>query len=75
MTQMMGQHIMERLRQQLFDHLMRMPIQYYDRTATRRILTRMTSDVDALNDLFASGIVGSSPTSRCSSALSACSYG
>lgn len=56
-TQMMGQHIMRDLRRTLFDHVMHLPMATFDRTATGRLLARITSDVDALNELFTSGIV------------------
>jgi ATP-binding cassette subfamily B multidrug efflux pump len=52
-----GQRVMLDLRHELFSHLVRMPFAFYDRNPVGRLVTRMTSDVEALNELFASGIV------------------
>jgi ATP-binding cassette subfamily B multidrug efflux pump len=55
--QLTGQRIMFDLRMQIYSHLQRLDIRYYDRNPVGRLMTRVTSDVDALNDLFASGVV------------------
>src|SRR5215213_1307953 len=55
--QLMGQRIMNDLRRQIFAHLQRLPISFYDRNPIGRLVTRVTTDVDALNELFAAGIV------------------
>ena len=55
--QMLGQRIMFDLRRQVFDHLQRLDLSYYDRNPVGRLMTRVTSDVDAINDLFTSGVV------------------
>ncbi len=52
-----GQKIMFDLRTQIFDHLQRLDIQYYDRTPVGRLVTRLTTDVDVLNELFTAGVV------------------
>ena len=52
-----GQRIMHRLRPQVYGHLQRLELRYYDRHPVGRLMTRVTTDVDALNDLFASGVV------------------
>lgn len=52
-----GQRVMLDLRRQLFDHLIRMPFSFFDRHPVGRLVTRVTSDVEALNELFASGFV------------------
>lgn len=52
-----GQHIMHRLRRQVYGHLQRLDLAFYDRTPVGRMMTRVTTDVDALNDLFASGMI------------------
>ena len=52
-----GQRIMHRLRMQVYGHLQRLDLRYYDRNPVGRLMTRVTTDVDALNDLFASGVV------------------
>lgn len=53
----MGQYIMYDLRKQIFAHFQRLPLQYYDRNPVGRLITRLTSDVDALNELMTSGFV------------------
>lgn len=52
-----GQRAMFDLRRQTMDHLQRLDVSYYDRTPVGRMLTRVTTDADALNELFASGLV------------------
>jgi len=52
-----GQRVVFDLRQEIYDHLLRMPLGYYDRNPVGRLVTRITSDIEALNELFASGIV------------------
>ena len=55
--QSVGQKTMYDLRKQIFGHLQRLPMGFFDRTPVGRLVTRVTTDVDALNDLFASGVV------------------
>ena len=55
--QMMGQRIMFDLRMEIYAHLQRLDIRFYDRNPVGRLMTRVTTDVDALNDLFASGVI------------------
>src|SRR5579863_10759289 len=55
--QSVGQHTMYDLRKQIFGHLQRLPMSFFDRTPVGRLVTRVTTDVDALNDLFAAGVV------------------
>jgi ATP-binding cassette subfamily B protein len=55
--QRMGQHIMYDLRNQIFAHLQRLPLQFYDRHPVGRLMTRLTSDVEALNELFSSVVI------------------
>ena len=54
LLQRMGQHIMFDLRNQIFAHLQRLPLQFYDRNPVGRLMARLTSDVEALNELFSS---------------------
>lgn len=56
-TSLLGQRVMRDLRDAVFAHLQRLPIAFYDRTPVGRLITRVTSDVEALNELFASGVV------------------
>lgn len=55
--QMTGQRIMFDLRMAVYGHLQRLDLRYYDRHPVGRLMTRVTSDVDVLNDLFTSGVV------------------
>ena len=57
MTNLLGQRVMRDLRNELFAHLQRLPIPFFDRTPVGRLVTRVTSDVEALNELFTSGVV------------------
>jgi len=52
-----GQHVMYDLRSQIFGHLQRLPLSFFDRNPVGRLMTRLTSDVDALNDLLTQGMV------------------
>src|SRR5687767_14031043 len=55
--QLTGQRLMFDLRMELYGHLQRLDLKYYDRNPVGRLMTRVTSDVDVLNDLFTSGVV------------------
>jgi ATP-binding cassette subfamily B multidrug efflux pump len=55
--QMTGQRIMSDLRMLVYGHLQRLDIQFYDRNPVGRLMTRVTTDVDVLNDLFTSGVI------------------
>jgi ATP-binding cassette subfamily B protein len=57
LMQTIGQRIMFDMRMQIYGHLQRLGLSYYDRNPVGRLMTRVTSDVDVLNDLFSSGIV------------------
>ncbi len=57
LMQWTGQKIMFDLRRQIFTHLQRMHIAFFDRNPVGRLVTRLTSDVDALNEMFTSGVV------------------
>ena len=52
-----GQQVMFDLRSQIFRHLQRMHVAFYDRNPVGRLVTRVTTDVDALNEMFTSGVV------------------
>jgi len=52
-----GQKVMFDFRSQIFRHLQRMHIGFYDKNPVGRLVTRVTSDVDALNEMFTSGVV------------------
>ena len=55
--QLMGQYIMNDLRSQVFGHLQRLPIAFFDRNPIGRLVTRVTTDVDALNEMLSAGLV------------------
>ena len=57
LTTWVGQRVMSDLRRQLFAHLQRLSIPFYDRQPVGRLVTRVTSDVETLNELFSSGVV------------------
>src|SRR5689334_1153475 len=52
-----GQKVMFDLRSQIFRHLQHLHIGYFDKNPVGRLVTRVTSDVDALNEMFTSGVV------------------
>ena len=52
-----GQKVMFDLRSQIFRHLQRMHVSFYDKNPVGRLVTRVTTDVDALNEMFTSGVV------------------
>ena len=54
---MTGQRIMFDLRMQIYGHLQRLDVAFYDRNPVGRLMTRVTTDVDALNELFTAGVV------------------
>jgi ATP-binding cassette, subfamily B, multidrug efflux pump len=55
--QLTGQRIMFDMRMQIYEHLQRLDLKFYDRNPVGRLMTRVTTDVDVLNDLFTSGVV------------------
>jgi len=57
LTAYLGQRVMYDLRLQVFGHLQRLSIPYFDRHPVGRLMTRVTSDVETLNELFSSGLV------------------
>src|SRR4051812_22606576 len=56
-TGLLGQRVMRDLRARIFAHVQRLPITFFDRNPVGRLVTRMTSDVEALNELFTAGVV------------------
>jgi len=57
LTALLGQRVMQQMRLDIFSHLQRLPVSFYDRNPIGRLVTRVTSDVESLNDLFTSGVV------------------
>src|SRR5690606_23430713 len=52
-----GQRIVYNIRQQIFAHLQRMPVQFFDRNPVGRLVTRATNDTDTLNEMFTNVLV------------------
>ena len=57
-VQKVGQRITANIRSDLFTHVMALAVRFFDRTPVGRLITRLTSDVDALGDVFSTGAVG-----------------
>ncbi len=55
--QLTGQRIMFDLRLEIFTHLQRLPLSFFDKNPVGRLMTRVTTDVDVLNELFTAGVV------------------
>ncbi|MHB1688370.1 MAG: ABC transporter ATP-binding protein [Ignavibacteriaceae bacterium] len=56
-TQYLGQKTIFDLRSQIFTHTQKLALRFFDKTPIGRIVTRVTNDIESLNDLFSSGIV------------------
>ncbi|HEX9083551.1 MAG TPA: ABC transporter ATP-binding protein, partial [Gemmatimonadaceae bacterium] len=57
LTSLLGQRVMRDLRMEIFAHLQRLSVSFFDRNPAGRLITRVTSDVETLNELFTSGVV------------------
>jgi ATP-binding cassette subfamily B protein len=57
LTSLLGQRVMRDLRVEIFEHLQRLSISFFDRNPVGRLVTRVTSDVESLNELFTAGVV------------------
>jgi ATP-binding cassette, subfamily B, multidrug efflux pump len=57
LTQWMGQRTIFDLRMQVFEHLQNLGLQFYDKNPIGRLITRVTNDIEVLNEMFSSGIV------------------
>ena len=57
LTQWIGQHAIYDLRTKVFRHIQRQPLRFFDRTPVGRLITRTTSDVEALSDVLSAGVV------------------
>ncbi len=55
--QMTGQYIMYDMRKQVFSHLQGMQLSFFNKNPIGRLVTRLTTDIDSLNDMFTSGVV------------------
>lgn len=57
LTALLGQRVMRDLRRDVFAHVQRLSITFFDRNPVGRLVTRVTSDVESLNELFTAGVV------------------
>jgi len=57
LTQWVGQRTIFDLRMEVFEHLQRLGVRFYDRNPIGRLITRVTNDIEVLNEMFSSGIV------------------
>src|SRR6185437_1727918 len=57
LTALLGQRVMRDLRRDLFGHVQQLPVVFFDRNPVGRLVTRLTSDIEALNELFTAGVV------------------
>lgn len=58
LVQKLGQLITADIREDLFDHVTSLAVRFFDRTPVGKLITRLTSDVEALGDVFATGAIG-----------------
>lgn len=58
LVQQVGQQITADIRNDLFDHVTSLAVRFFDRTPVGKLITRLTSDVEALGDVFATGAIG-----------------
>ena len=58
LVQKLGQKITAEIRKDLFHHVTSLAVKYFDRTTVGKLITRLTSDVESLGDVFATGAVG-----------------
>ena len=57
LTSLLGQRVMRDIRMEIFEHLQRLSVAFFDRNPAGRLITRVTSDVETLNELFTAGVV------------------
>ncbi len=57
LTSLLGQRVRRAIRLQIFAHLQRLSVSFFDRNPAGRLITRVTSDVETLNELFTAGVV------------------
>ncbi len=56
-TQYVGQKSMYSLRVKLFSHIQKLPVSFFDRNPVGRVMTRVTNDIEVLNELFSAGVI------------------
>ena len=57
LTSLLGQRVMRDLRRDIFGHVQLLPVTFFDRNPVGRLVTRVTTDVESLNELFTAGVV------------------
>src|SRR5512146_2027324 len=57
LTGLLGQRVMRDLRRDIFGHVQRLPVVFFDRNPVGRLVTRVTSDVESLNEVCTAGVV------------------
>jgi ATP-binding cassette subfamily B protein len=57
LTSLLGQRVMRDLRRDIFAHVQALPVTFFDRNPVGRLVTRVTTDVESLNELFTAGVV------------------
>ncbi|MBW4056139.1 MAG: ABC transporter ATP-binding protein [Proteobacteria bacterium] len=57
LLQSVGQRVMSDMRSELYRHVMHLPVSWFDRVPTGSVVTRLTSDIEVLGEMFASGII------------------
>ena len=57
LTGMIGQHVMHDLRMDIFSHMLSMEMSFFDHNRVGRLMTRITDDVNSLNELYTSGAI------------------
>jgi len=58
LVQKMGQNMTADIRNDIFDHVLALAVKFFDRTPVGKLITRLTSDVEALGEVFSTGAVG-----------------
>ena len=58
LVQKLGQEITAEIRRDLFDHVTSLAVRFFDRTPVGKLITRLTSDVEVLGDVFSTGAIG-----------------
>ncbi len=58
LVQQVGQEVTAAIRDDLFDHVTALSVRFFDRTPVGKLITRLTSDVEALGDVFSTGAIG-----------------
>ncbi|MBN2412748.1 ABC transporter ATP-binding protein [candidate division KSB1 bacterium] len=57
LTQCLGQNVMYDIRTKIFSHVQKLPLSFFDKTPVGRLVTRITNDVETLNEMLSSGVV------------------